>query len=62
MLAQTKRLLAAERADERALRRIRRKLQPFADTTLWALVIDMMLLDTKKHATMLRFLERHGHG
>jgi rubrerythrin len=61
LLAQTKRLLAAEQADYRELRRIRRKLHPFADTTLWGLIIDMMLLDTKKHATMLRFLEKHGN-
>ena len=59
LLAQTRKLLAAEQADYRELRAIRRKLQPFADTTLWGLIIDMMLLDTKKHATMLRFLEKH---
>lgn len=59
LLAQTRKLLAAERADYRELRRIRRQLHPFADTTLWGLIIDMMLLDTKKHATMLQFLERH---
>jgi len=60
LLAQTKRLRKAERSDYRELRRIRRRLRPFAGTTLWALVIDLMLLDTKKHATILRFLERHG--
>jgi len=59
LLAQTRKLLAAEQADYRELRRIRRKLHPFADTTLWGLIIDMMLLDTKKHATMLEFLEKH---
>jgi len=59
LLRLTRRLLKAERADGRSLRRIRRRLRPFADTTLWALVIDMMILDTKKHATILRFLERH---
>jgi len=59
LLAQTRKLLAAEQADYRDLRAIRRKLNPFADTTLWGLIIDMMLLDTKKHATMLRFLEKH---
>jgi rubrerythrin len=58
LLEQTKRLRLSEQADYRALRRIRRKLRPFADTTLWVLIIDLMLLDTKKHATMLRFLER----
>jgi rubrerythrin len=59
LLEQTRRLLKAEQTDHRELRRIRRRLRPFADTTLWALVIDLMLLDTKKHATILRFLERH---
>jgi rubrerythrin len=59
LLEQTKLLRASEEADYRALRRIRRKLRPFADTTLWVLVIDLMLLDTKKHATILGFLERH---
>jgi hypothetical protein len=57
---QTKLLRKSEQADYRALRRIRMRLRPFADTTLWVLVVDLMLLDTKKHATMLRFLERHG--
>jgi hypothetical protein len=56
---QTKLLRKSEQADYRALRRIRMRLRPFADTTLWVLVVDLMLLDTKKHATMLRFLERH---
>jgi hypothetical protein len=55
---QTKLLRKSEQADYRALRRIRRRLRPFADTTLWVLVLDLMLLDTKKHATILRFLER----
>jgi hypothetical protein len=58
LLEQTKLLRKSEQADYRALRRIRRRLRPFADTTLWALVVDLMLLDTKKHATILRFLER----
>jgi hypothetical protein len=58
LLEQTKRLRKAEQADYRALKRIRRRLRPFGDTTLWVLVVDLMLLDTKKHATILRFLER----
>ena len=60
LLEQTRRLVKAERSDERALRKIRRRLRPYARTTLWSLIIDMMILDTKKHATMLRFLERQG--
>jgi hypothetical protein len=62
LLKQTKLLRKSEQSDYRALRRIRRRLRPFSDTTLWALVIDLMLLDTKKHATILRFLERHSTG
>ncbi len=60
LLEQTRRLRKAERADYRELRRIRRRLRPFSRTTLWSLVIDLMLLDTKKHATILRFLEQRG--
>ena len=59
VLEQTKLLRKSEQADFRSLRRIRRRLRPFADTTLWVLVVDLMLLDTKKHATILRFLEHH---
>lgn len=58
LLEQTQRLRKSEEADARALQSLRRRLKPFADTTLWVLVIDLMLLDTKKHATILRFLER----
>ena len=58
---QTRLLRKSEQADYRALRRIRRRLRPFASTTLWGLIIDLMLLDTKKHATILRFLERRRH-
>ncbi len=62
LLEQTRLLLKSEEADARALRRIRKELRPFADTTLWVLVIDLMLLDTNKHATILRFLERRRKG
>ena len=58
LLEQTKLLRKSEEADYRDLRRIKRSLRPFADTTLWVLIVDLMLLDTKKHATILRFLER----
>ncbi len=58
LLEQTKLLRKSEQSDYRALRRIRRRLRPFSQTTLWVLVIDLMLLDTKKHATILRFVER----
>jgi hypothetical protein len=37
-------------------------MRHYADTTLWGLILDMMLMDTKKHATMLRFLEKRRNG
>jgi len=58
LLTLTKKLRRAEEADHRKLRRMRRRLRPFAKTTMWALIVDLMMLDTKKHATILRFLER----
>lgn len=58
LLAYTRKLRRAEQEDRRHLRRLRRRLRPFADSTLWSLMIDLMLLDTKKHITLLRFLER----
>lgn len=58
LLVLTRKLRRAEEADHRKLRRMRRRLRPFAKTTMWALLVDLMMLDTKKHATILRFLER----
>lgn len=49
----TERLLAAERTDRRELRALRRRLRPVADTTLWALLVDLMALDTEKHVRIL---------
>lgn len=60
MVAVAGRLLAMEEADKRELQRLRKRLRPFADTTLWGLLVDLMLLDTEKHAVVFRFLARHG--
>ena len=54
----TTRLRRAEEADYRKLRRLRRRVGTFGESTMWALLVELMMLDTKKHATMLRFLER----
>jgi hypothetical protein len=61
LLAQTTVLRKAEETDYRELKRLRKQLRPFAQSTMWALIIDMLLLDTEKHATVLRFLEKQGH-
>lgn len=60
MLAATKELLEAEEEDKRELDRLKRELKPYADTTLWSLLVDLMILDTEKHARILRFVLEHG--
>ncbi len=59
LLAQTKQLRQFEENDARHLEQLRKRLRPYADTTLWVLLVDLMLLDTKKHTTILKFLEKH---
>lgn len=59
LLEQTRQLRQAEEQDRRELESMRRRLRPYADTTVWSLVLEIMLLDTDKHATILRFLEDH---
>jgi rubrerythrin len=54
----TRKLRRAEEADYRKLRRLRRRVSTFGQTNMWALLVELMMLDTQKHATMLRFLER----
>ncbi len=62
LAAMTRKLRRAEEADYRKLRRLRRQVEKFGGTTIWALLVELMMLDTKKHATMLRFLERRDRG
>jgi len=59
LLAMTKRLREFEEDDARNLVQLRKRLKPFADTTIWTLIVELYQLDTKKHITILRFLERH---
>jgi len=56
---ETRELLAAEKRDRTELRRLRKELRPFEETTLWALIVDLMLLDTEKHTRILRFISRN---
>ena len=55
----TKRFLAAERADRKELRALRKELQPYRDTTLWSLLIELMEHDTAKHILLLTFVRDH---
>ena len=52
----TGRFLAAERADHKQLRALRKELRPFRDTSLWALLVELMEHDTVKHIRLLTFI------
>jgi len=55
----TDRLLENERDDLEELQRLRKELHDVKDTTLWGLLVDIMLRDTEKHIAILRFVEQH---
>jgi hypothetical protein len=59
VVSETHALLDAERADSRELKRLQRRLEVFGDTTMWPLIVDLMLLDTEKHIHILRFIASH---
>jgi hypothetical protein len=52
------RLLHAEQRDRRQLRHFRRKLRPIRNTSLLSVLVEAMLLDTRKHILLLRAI-RH---
>jgi hypothetical protein len=52
------RLVAHEEMDRQQLHRLSREMDPVRDTTLWALLIKMMELDTAKHTEVLNFIRR----
>jgi hypothetical protein len=54
----TRELIASEERDAAELKRLRKDLRDVEDTTLWALLVDTMQLDTAKHLTILHFVER----
>jgi hypothetical protein len=55
----TDRLLEHEKADERELKRLQHEMSDVQDTTLWGLLVDLMLRDTDKHIAILRFVNKH---
>lgn len=58
-LQETAELLAHEEEDRAALRRLRKRFKPYEESTMWTLLLDVMLLDTEKHIQILTFLKRH---
>jgi hypothetical protein len=56
ILRVTEQLLAVERSDERELKDLARRLKDFDKVTLWGLLIELMLDDTRKHIKILKFV------
>lgn len=56
---ETRQLLEAEELDRNELKRLQKRLRPFTDISLWGLLLELMLLDTEKHAQILRFILKH---
>ena len=52
------RLARSERRDRRELLRFRRRLRPIRSTSLLPVLVNAMLLDTKKHLLLLRAIRR----
>jgi bacterioferritin (cytochrome b1) len=59
VVAATEELLRIERADRKALKALERKLDDVRDTTIWALIVHLMLIETDKHIAVLEFVRRH---
>ena len=56
---ETRCLLDMERKDRVELRRLRKRLRPFTNASLWRLIIDLMALDTEKHIRILELVARN---
>jgi rubrerythrin len=55
-------LLSVERADLDGLHELKKELRPVAETSLWSLLVELLVRDTEKHIEILKFLERHASG
>jgi hypothetical protein len=54
--ATTEQLIEAERADARELKQLAKKLKDVRESTLWGLLLELMLDDTAKHIKILQFI------
>jgi hypothetical protein len=59
LLAETKRLLASERRDEKELRTLHKTLRARPASSLDPLMVELMLHDTAKHIAILKFIKAH---
>jgi rubrerythrin len=60
LLAETRRLLELEKRDSQELSRLKRQLTKVDDTEWWAVLVEVMRLDTKKHVRLLELIEEGG--
>ena len=59
VLPATEELLRIERHDRKALKRLEREMADVRDTTVWSLLVHLMIMDTDKHIAILDFVRRH---
>jgi rubrerythrin len=59
VLGTTEKLLDQERSDDRHLKQLEKDLRDVKDTSLWHLLVLLMLADTKKHIEILSFVADH---
>ena len=59
LLAQTKALLELEHDDVKELQALRKEISKVEDTAWWAVLIDAMETDNRKHIRMLEFVRDH---
>jgi len=52
----TKRFRAIEKDDVRELRSLKREMRDVRETTMWPLLLELMLLDGRKHLLILKFI------
>jgi hypothetical protein len=50
------RLLKFEKADLATSQSLRREIRDVRTSTLWGMLIELVIADTKKHITVLKFL------
>jgi rubrerythrin len=56
LLEETKRFIELEKQDLKGLKALQRELRPVRDSMLFALLVRMMELDTRKHIAILEFI------
>ena len=59
LLEATRRLLEHEYEDKGELKELRKEMRDIEDTSLWGIILDLMIRDTEKHIAILQFISSH---